>query len=185
MIKRELSWPWNILLAVQDIPPEGRQHHLVADASARAAIARFADVPEVLRLEADMTVTPHGSDGVHVTGQVSATVGQVCVVTLEPMRSEVREDIDILFLREPPDTAEAEEDDGEEPGKIGDERIEALQGGTIDLGAIATEFLMLGIDPYPRKPDAKFAAPSATDEASPSPFAVLAALKKGPSDNRD
>ena len=184
MTERQLPRPWSVPLAVQDISPEGQQQHLVADASARAAVARFADVPEVVRLEADMTVVPHGSDGVHVTGQVAATVGQVCVVTLEPMQSEVREDIDILFLREPPETAKTDEGDGEEPGKIGDERIEALEGGIIDLGVIATEFLILGIDPYPRKPDAVFADP-VPEEASPSPFAVLAALKKGPRDNRD
>ena len=29
---------------------------------------------------------------------------------------------------------------------------------SIDLGALATEFLMLGIDPYPRKAGAEFAA---------------------------
>ena len=50
--------------------------------------------------------------------------------------------------------------------------------GTIDLGAIATEFLILGIDPYPRKPGIVFDAPR-TGEASGHPFAALAALKKG------
>ncbi len=40
-----------------------------------------------------------------------------------------------------------------------DEPPEPLVGGTVDLGAIATEFLILGIDPYPRKPGAEFDAP--------------------------
>ena len=30
-------------------------------------------------------------------------------------------------------------------------RRKSLVGGTVDLGAIATEFLILGLDPYPRK----------------------------------
>ena len=55
---------------------------------------------------------------------------------------------------------------------------EALRDGVIDLGAVATEFLLLGIDPYPRKPGAVFDAPPAGDPAS-HPFAALAALKKG------
>ena len=38
---------------------------------------------------------------------------------------------------------------------------------------------MLGIDPYPRKPDATFEPPAVEDE-SEHPFAALAALKKGP-----
>jgi hypothetical protein len=58
-----------------------------------------------------------------------------------------------------------------------DEPPEPLIGGAIDLGAIAAEFLMLGIDPYPRKPGAEFAAP-ARETDSERPFAALAALKK-------
>ncbi len=52
----------------------------------------------------------------------------------------------------------------------------------VDLGAIATEYFLLGIDPYPRKPGAEFQSPSA-GEAAANPFAALAALKKlGPGD---
>ena len=44
--------------------------------------------------------------------------------------------------------------------------------GRIDLGALAAEFLALGLDPYPRKPGVDFAAPA--DASAPaSPFAVL------------
>ena len=60
--------------------------------------------------------------------------------------------------------------------------LEPLVGGTVDLGAIATEYFLLGIDPYPRKPGAVFEPPSAGDAAT-KPFAALAALKKlGPGD---
>ena len=59
-----------------------------------------------------------------------------------------------------------------------DDGPEPLIGGAVDLGAIATEFLILGIDPYPRKPDAVFEAPR-PETTSVKPFAALAALKKG------
>jgi hypothetical protein len=55
---------------------------------------------------------------------------------------------------------------------------ESLVGGIVDLGAVATEFLLLGIDPYPRKPGAVFTAPAA-ESASEHPFAALSALHKG------
>jgi hypothetical protein len=55
---------------------------------------------------------------------------------------------------------------------------EVLVGGGIGLGAIATEFLILGLDPYPRKPDATFQGSPVGDDAA-HPFAPLAALKKG------
>ena len=59
---------------------------------------------------------------------------------------------------------------------------EPLIGGEVDLGAIVTEFLMLGIDPYPRKEGAEFEPPARHEDASEHPFAALAALKKAKSD---
>ena len=60
-----------------------------------------------------------------------------------------------------------------------DDPPEPLTGSSIDLGAIATEFLILGIDPYPRKAGVEF-APPAVENDDPHPFAALAALKNGP-----
>ena len=54
---------------------------------------------------------------------------------------------------------------------------EPIVDGRLDLGALATEFLILGIDPYPRKPGAVFEAPSSADRDATA-FAALAALKK-------
>jgi uncharacterized metal-binding protein YceD (DUF177 family) len=179
MSKKQTPWRWHLPLAVQDVPEEGRHHHLVAEAPVRAGIAGMAGVPEILRLEAEIAAVRHGADGLRVTGHVSATVAQTCVVTLEPMQSEIDEEIDVLYLRHPPEPGVWAGEADDEPGKVGDERIEALADGAVDLGAIATEFLILGIDPYPRKADAVFAAPPA-DEPSSSPFAALAALKKAP-----
>ena len=49
-------------------------------------------------------------------------------------------------------------------------------GGVVDLGALATEFLILGLDPYPRKPGAVFEPPQDV-KPDPGPFAALAGLK--------
>ena len=179
MSKSRSPWPWSVPLVVADIAAEGQQHHLVADQVARAGVAKLAGLREIARLEADIATVPHGPDGMYVTGTVSASVDQTCVVTLEPMQSEVTEAIDLLYLRTPPETGREAGSRDDEPGRVGDERIEALGDGTVDLGAIATEFLILGLDPYPRKPDAVFAPPPA-DLPSSSPFAPLAALKKAP-----
>ena len=73
----------------------------------------------------------------------------------------------------------AKDDDGEDAGAIGFDDPEPLEGNAIDLGVIATEFLLVGIDPYPRKPDATFESPTKADE-SEHPFAKLAVLKKAP-----
>ena len=167
--------PWSLPVAVADIPETGRQVDLVADALTRAAVAKVAGVPGLPRLEAKFELTRHGPDGVRVVGHVSATVEQNCVLTLEPMENEVEEDIDLVFA---PPRALPSNADGADERPPPDETPETLREGIVDLGAVATEFLLLGIDPYPRKPGAVFSAPEAKENVASSPFAALAALKK-------
>jgi hypothetical protein len=59
---------------------------------------------------------------------------------------------------------------------------EGLIDGKIDLGALAIEFLVLGINPYPRKSDTVFRAPP-TEPGSAGPFATLANRGKAPQPN--
>ncbi len=54
---------------------------------------------------------------------------------------------------------------------------EPIVNGAIDLGALAVEFLMLGLDPYPRKPGAVFEPVIAPVDPADHPFAALGALK--------
>jgi hypothetical protein len=61
--------------------------------------------------------------------------------------------------------------------KLNDD-TEPLLDGKVDLGGLATEFLILGLDPYPRKPGAVFQPPADTS-VDEGPFAGLNALKKG------
>ena len=50
--------------------------------------------------------------------------------------------------------------------------------GRIDLGAVALEFLVLALDPYPKKPGVAFDdVVVGDDDAEPSAFAALARLK--------
>ena len=84
-----------------------------------------------------------------------AQVGQTCVVSLEPIENAVDETVDVLFA---PGTAAGGDELAAEPGIDGRDPPEPLVDGIIDLGALATEFLLLGVDPYPRKAGAEFAA---------------------------
>ena len=163
--------PWRVPVARSDVPETGLHLDIAADADIRAALAEIANLRDIAHLEASFDLRPHGADGLHVGGEVRATVGQTCVVTLEPMESDVVEPVDLVFVPQngTRDVAPFAEDDGsEEP--------ETLVDGAVDLGAIAAEFLILGLDPYPRRPGATFQAP-ATHEPAGSAFAALAALK--------
>lgn len=160
-------------LAVRDVRAEGLHLDIAADAEARTAVAKLAGVRDISRLEARFDIGRYRGDGLHVTGEVSAAVVQQCVVTLEPMTSDIAEPIDLVFLPPGLGASTTASDGGVDATE---DEPEVLLDGTVDLGAIATEFLILGIDPYPRQPGAVFAAPAAEERAD-NPFAALAALK--------
>jgi hypothetical protein len=177
MTQAEAGRLWSVPLAASEVPESGRHVELAADEAARAAVARLAGLAALPRLDASFDVTPHGRGGLHVLGRVSATVGQTCVVTLEPVTNEIDEAVDLVFAPAAAAPPGAGHDGGEVEVPAAD-GPEPLVGGRIDLGAIATEFLILGIDPYPRRPDAVFRAPAAGDDSA-HPFATLGALKRG------
>jgi hypothetical protein len=166
--------PWHIPVAVEEVAETGQHFDLVADPPVRAALAKMAGLRDLPRFEANFDVTRRGS-GLHVVGSISATVGQNCVVTLEPLANEVEETIDLIF-ESPQKLAEATEPEGQQHGAKWDDP-EPLVGGVIDLGALATEFLILGLDPYPRKPGAVFEAPQDAKHEQ-GPFAALGRLAK-------
>jgi hypothetical protein len=177
--------PWQVPVAIEDVAETGQHFDLVADSDVRAAVARLAGFRDLPRLEASFDVTRQGADGLHVRGRVSATAGQNCVVTLEPLANDVEEDIDLVFAPRPapaPAPVERRAGDGAaaESASEKPERAwnapEPLIGGVVDLGALATEFLILGLDPYPRKPGAVFELAQEV-KPDPGPFAALAGLK--------
>jgi len=150
---------------VDDLPALGRHVRLEPSPDLLAALAKPAGVEAVERLVAAFDLTPRGT-GVHVGGRVTATVRQTCGITLEPMRNDIDEAVDVDYV-----AARAA------PGDVaGEDEPEPLTGNSIDLGVLATEFLILGVDPYPRKADAAFEPPAAAEPAHP--FAALAGWNK-------
>jgi hypothetical protein len=182
MIRPSQSSPWNVPIAIHEVPETGRHVDLVADGATRAAVARAAGLRGIGRLEAHFDVGRQGRDGLHVVGSVSATVEQTCVVTLDPVENTIDEPIDLIFAADATPLI-VEDDEGPKVDMATDGTPERLINGVVDLGAVATEFLILGIDPYPRKPDAVFEPPVSGKDTG-HPFAALAALKKRPVDEK-
>jgi uncharacterized metal-binding protein YceD (DUF177 family) len=163
---------WRVPVPLENVPDTGLHLDVDADEEVRARLAALAGVRNVSRLRASTDLARHG-DGLRATGRVTATVGQICVVSLEPLENSVDEAFDVLFL---PQEVVGDGSVSVPAADEVDDTRETLVDGTADLGAVATEFFLLGIDRYPRKPDAVF-APPAEDRAADSPFAVLAKLK--------
>src|SRR5262249_57841535 len=111
-------------------------------------------------------------------------VRQPCVWTIDPIEPEIDEPIDLMFA--PPEQIPALSDLVDDAAAHADEidPPEPIEGGVIDLGRLATDALFLGIDPYPRKPDAVFDHEITPPDPKDHPFAALEALKTGPKAKR-
>ncbi|KIZ47961.1 MULTISPECIES: DUF177 domain-containing protein [Rhodopseudomonas] len=168
--------PWSVAVTVMQIPETGLHREIEAKASERDAIAALGGLQKVLVATAALDLTPVGEGRVRVQGWVKARVCQTCVVTLDPVENEVDEAIDLIFAPASQIRELAESiDDGPEVEAA--DPPEPIEKGIIDIGRLATDALFLGLDPYPRKPDAVFepiVEPIAPEE---HPFAALKALK--------
>jgi hypothetical protein len=186
-------------LDVDEVPPEGLELTISATEAERQAIAARDGLEGLAKLEAQLQVTPsRGGGGLAVTGEMRARITQICVVTLEAFDSEIVEPIDVKFAPAPvPVIAGLSSREARDPrravrrarrgsvpppnvaGSDGEDPPDPIVDGRIDLGALAAEFLALGLDPYPRKPGVAFGETPGLDTVEPaeSPFAGLEALR--------
>jgi hypothetical protein len=170
--------PWSVPVTVAQIPDTGLHRDIEADPATLAAMAEIAGLREILFARASLDVTPKGEGRVQVAGRVRARVGQSCVVTLDPIENEIDEPIDLIFAppEQIPQLADLVDDAAESDAEIPDPP-EPIENGVINLGRLATDALFLGVDPYPRRPDAVFEPPAAIADPEDHPFAALKALQ--------
>jgi hypothetical protein len=150
-----------------------RSHvRIVADEAERQALAAALGLEGVEFLEADFGVRPWRKRGIRVEGRVRARIGQLCAVTFEPLAADIDEAVDERLM-----PAEAMQRRREEVIDVeATDDFETYEGDTVDLGALAFEYLVMGIDPYPRHADAEIGtglAPENQPAEARSPFAVL------------
>jgi uncharacterized metal-binding protein YceD (DUF177 family) len=152
-----------------------------ADETQCAAIAVLAQALSLSRFSVQVGLKKASPSRFLLDYRVEAEVAQACVVTLEPVVSQVER----AFTRElhfagpghrAPKAPELDlpaqdisMDEGEEP-----EEIESLH---FDLAEPALEEFLLALDPYPRCPGVEFDAEAHADAPPESPFAVLKSLK--------
>ena len=170
--------PWRVPVLVAQIPETGLHRDIAADPPACQAIAALGGLREVLSATASLDVMPERGGRFHVVGRVRARVGQTCVVTLDPIETDIDEPIDLVFAppEQIPELSDLVDDAAESEGAIPDPP-EPIANGFIDLGRLATDALLLALDPYPRKPGVVFEPPVEPDDPEDHPFAALKALK--------
>ncbi len=165
---------------VEALPKDGLTQTIEANPAERAALAALNRLPGIARLTATFVLRRAGRGGVRVAGAVHAELMQTCVVSLEPFEATLDESVDVRFARPAEEGAGRRGSAGPQTETILidiDDAPDPIVDGCVDLGALAAEFMALGLDPYPRKPGAAFAPPEEGASAD-SPFDSLAEIAK-------
>ena len=168
------------VLAVDTVAESGLDVAVYASEAERAALAEACGLASVQEFVASLHVRKLDRIRFNVTGNLHARVTQTCVVSLEPFESSVEAEIDVDFAPAQAigQLSHQKIPEGGSPAAVfqaGDDPPDPIVDGKIDLGALATEFLVLNLDDYPRKPGVTFDAPDMGGDAPEenSPFAIL------------
>ena len=176
-------------LETKRVPEGGLDMTVTANDAERAGVAAELGLLHVAALEGTFEVERRSGGRFQVLGQVEATVTQTCVVTLEPFESTLEQPVDVTFA-----PAQRDHDGAGRSNRSAAKRMviggagehdpddppDPMYDDTIDLGVVASEFLALALDPYPRKPGVSFDELTIGEDAAPKPsaFAALERLKE-------
>jgi uncharacterized metal-binding protein YceD (DUF177 family) len=175
------------VVGVKDIPETGLEVSMQADAAERAEIAKSAGLIAVDMLEADLAIIKLDETKLRVAGPLRARVVQTCVVSLEPFEAEIHAEVETDFAAQAQKSVprrsgakgrKESDDDFSSSFAAQLDAPDPIVDGRIDLGALVEEFLVLNLDPYPRKPGVRFDAAgfSSLPDEMASPFAALKKL---------
>lgn len=177
--------PFSRPVSVDSVGDKGLKLSLNASPEECAMLAEQDGLAGLRDFSVEGELIRRGRDRLVARGVVRAIVTQTCVVTLDPFETAIEEAFEVEFAPEAEaeaayQAAMAELEAATDKAAFLAEQPDPpdpIIGGKVDVGALASEFLALGLDPYPRKPGAEFAA-VIEDEGTEKPFAALAQLKK-------
>lgn len=169
-----MAGPYSHLIRVAHLNPrKPAELTLTPDDAERARIAEALDLIELPGASLSVRIAAAGYDAWELTGDLSATVVQPCVVTLAPVGTKIREQVRRVYS---PHAAQPEPDANGAEIEMPDDEVEPL-GQSIDVGAVMVEALSLALPLYPRAEGAELPSDEPDeDEDTQRPFAGLAAL---------
>ncbi len=177
---QELSRP----VRVNEVGKGGLEFTVEADEAERAAIAGRLGVERVGALTAQVTVKRWRQTGARLTAHVNGTMTRRCVVSLDEFEAPIDEQFEARYADPDDEIAMAAPEEELVLDPESEEPPEILEGGAFDAGEAIVQHLVLGLDPYPRKPGVEFEEVRESP-GKISPFAVLSGLKKGASPPED
>ena len=150
---------WSVLVKSDDVPANGKALEIAPDDKSRKALARRLDILELQDLKAKVSLKRETGHIVHVKGQFEAKIKQACVITLEPVENEIRDEFEAWYadesqavsFRRAQHEAQGKKELADVPMLDESEDPEPMVNGAIDVGDLVTQYLSLAIPPYPTK----------------------------------
>lgn len=181
----ENEWFYPVL--VDDITTQGRSYEISPSEAQKKAIAKRLGLISLDRLSARLAVGWDSGHVVHITGELEAEVTQSCVVTLEPISSNVTDSFEAWFadhsqavsFKRAQHEALLKKEMVELPVLEESEDPEPIEDGKIDLGELVIQYLSLAVPAYPHKEGVSYEnkealrAEPARETLRPNPFAAL------------
>lgn len=178
---------WSYFVKIADLGDSAAEFKITPDDAQKADLARRLNIQELENVTGYLTVNPPTGGVIYVEGTLKAKILQECVITLEPIHTEIEEPVEGWFsdeeqilsfakIKKEKQTRKAHAeveilDESDDP--------EPIVNGKIDLGELVTQHLSLAIDPYPHKEGAEqaygveVAAPAKSSEIRRNPFEAL------------
>ncbi|CAA6603304.1 conserved hypothetical protein [Rhodospirillaceae bacterium LM-1] len=169
-------------VSIGDIQAHGLDLSIEARPDECEKLRQRFDLVALDGLKAQLRLTQSTNGLFVLEGRIQADVTQTCVVTLEPVRSNINADISRSYgeteaLQAVLQAMEREIDLDFEA----QDEPDVIENGVIDIGEAVAEELALSLDPFPRKPGASlentpYAGLDGAD-GKPNPFAALSKLR--------
>lgn len=155
---------WHVPVKADEITDKPKVFELTPSAEELKILARRLDIFKIKELKAKVKAQRNsGNMVIHITGDLYAKIEQKCVITLAPVHSEINESFESWFA----DTQETISFAKAKRDRLSDKEKqelpileefddpEPIMNGVIDLGELVTQYLSLGIDPYPKTEEMK------------------------------
>lgn len=155
----ELKEPeWSVLVDAQTVTSSPQKTRISASEEERKALCQRLDLAAISSLSADITLHREKGNIIHVNGLMKALVTQPCVMTMNPVQTQIEETFEgwyadqdrIVMLAKARHERLGRLTDSEIPILDESEDPEPLVNGMIDVGELVVQHLSLAIDAFPR-----------------------------------
>jgi hypothetical protein len=150
---------WSHVVDIDKLSSEPRTFTFSADERQRIDLARRLAIVSIEEAKAVVTLQKIGGGIVHALGTVRAELTQACVVSLAPVPVHIEDEFEGWYGDKTATAVSFAKARSEREVKKGHTEIEVMEesadpepiiGGKIDIGELATQYLSLALDPYPR-----------------------------------